>query len=79
MGLSQFTHKPVSLNILRHAAPDETATETPCPTLLGYLAHKKEPPPQDHRRALGMVLLYGPRGALFLMSEVPLYSRDSGP
>ena len=23
----------------------------------GYLAHKKLPPPQDHRRALGMVIL----------------------
>ena len=25
--------------------------------LQGYLAHKKLPPPQDHRRALGMILL----------------------
>ena len=30
-------------------------------------------PPGDHDRALGIVLLQGPRGALFLMSEVPLY------
>ena len=30
-------------------------------------------PPQDHRRALGIVLVYGPRGARCLMSEVPLY------
>ena len=29
-------------------------------------------PPWGHHRALGIVLLYGPRGALFLMSEVPL-------
>ena len=27
------------------------------PPLQGYLAHKKLPPPQDHRRALGMGLL----------------------
>ena len=31
-------------------------------------------PPQDHHRALGIVLLKGPRDALFLMSEVPLYA-----
>ena len=29
-------------------------------------------PPQDHYKALGIVLLKGPREALFLMSEVPL-------
>jgi hypothetical protein len=28
--------------------------------------------PKDHLRALGIVLLEGSRGALFLMSEVPL-------
>ena len=33
---------------------------------------RKRPPPQDQHRALGMVLLQGPRCALFLMSEVPL-------
>ena len=38
----------------------------------GYLAHKKPPPPQDFHRALGIVLLQGPKGARFLMSEVPL-------
>ena len=31
------------------------------------------PPPQHLHRSLGIVLLQGPRGALFLMSEVPLY------
>ena len=30
------------------------------------------PPPQDQHRSLGIFLLYGPRGALSLMSEVPL-------
>ena len=30
-------------------------------------------PAQDHRRALGLALLQGPRGVLFRMSEVPLY------
>ena len=39
----------------------------------GYLAHKKPPPPWDHRRALGIFLLYGPRGGRFLMGEVPRY------
>ena len=29
-------------------------------------------PPWDQYRALGIVLLQGPRGALFFMSEVPL-------
>ena len=29
------------------------------------------PPPQDYHRALGIVLLYGPKGTRFLMSEVP--------
>jgi len=33
---------------------------------------RNSPHPQGHHRALGIVLLYGPRGALFLMSEVPL-------
>ena len=36
----------------------------------GYLAHKKQPPPH---RALGTVLLYGPRRLQFLVSKVPLY------
>jgi hypothetical protein len=38
----------------------------------GYLAHKQHPPPQDHHTALGIVLLQGPTGEDFLMSEVPL-------
>ena len=42
-------------------------------TLQGYLAHKKNrTPPKDGHRSLGMVLLQGPRGWRFLMSEVPL-------
>ena len=40
----------------------------------GYLAHS--PPPWDHKRALGTVLLYGAMGGLFLVSEVPLQSRS---
>ena len=35
-----------------------------------------DPPPRTHR-ALGIVLLQGPRGGMFLMSEIPLY-RTSG-
>ena len=44
----------------------------------GYLAHKKHPqPPLDRHRALGIVLLQGPRGALFFMSEVPMQRSDA--
>ena len=33
------------------------------------------PPPQGHHSALSTVLLWGPRGAQFLMSEVSMYAR----
>ena len=37
------------------------------------MPHKKPPPPpQERHRSLGMVLLQGPAGLQFLMSEVPL-------
>ena len=39
---------------------------------------RNSPPSQGHHRALGTVLLQGPGGALFLMSEVPLYSKPDG-
>ena len=39
---------------------------------------RNSPPPEDHHRALGIFLLKGPRGALFLMSEVPLHERAEG-
>ena len=32
------------------------------------------PPPQDHHRALGIVLQQGLRGGQFLISEAPLYT-----
>ena len=32
-------------------------------------------PPQDHHMTLGIILLQGHRKGMFLMSEVPLYSR----
>ena len=35
--------------------------------------HEQHPPPSDRQVALGLVLLKGPRGGLFLMSEVLLY------
>jgi hypothetical protein len=38
---------------------------------------RNTPPTWGHRRALGIVLLQGPRGALFLMSEVPLLQVSS--
>ena len=34
-------------------------------------------PPRTHNRALCIVLLQGPRRALFLMSEIPLYCSTS--
>ena len=46
-------------------------TEPPSP-LKGYLADKKQPPPYDQHKTLGIVLLQGPRRGVFLMSEVPL-------
>ena len=39
--------------------------------LQGYLADKITPTPQEPHRALGMVLLWGPRGMRFLFGEVP--------
>jgi len=39
---------------------------------------RKRPPPRTHHRALCIVLLQGPRRALFLMSEVPLYTTSDG-
>ena len=44
----------------------------------GYLPHKKAALPtsliirQDHHRNLGIALLQGPKGGVFLMREVPL-------
>jgi len=46
------------------------------PKLQGYLAHKKQqPPPRTTIGPLGIVVLQGPRRGVFLMSEVPLYTR----
>ena len=43
--------------------------------LQDHLAHKKQRPPQNLHKALGIVLLQGPRGTLFFMSEVPLWGQ----
>jgi hypothetical protein len=45
----------------------------------GYLAHKKATHPRTHQRALGTVLLQGPKRALLLMSEVPRRLDHSSP
>ena len=37
--------------------------------LQGYPAHEKQAPPKGHHTALGIVLLWGPTGRLFVMSE----------
>ena len=42
----------------------------------GYLAHTKQPPPKDHRRTLGKVLLQGSRRGVVLISEVPLKGKE---
>ena len=42
------------------------------------LIRNSPPPQQDHHRDLGIVLLQGPREALLLMSEVPLYVGEKG-
>ena len=39
---------------------------------------KNSPHPQGVHRALGIVLLKGPRGSRFLMSEVSLYPMEWG-
>jgi len=56
------------------------ATTADCPDregvrggVQGYPAHKTPPRPEDHHRALDIVLLWGPRWVRFLMGEVPLY------
>ena len=43
-----------------------------CIRYRGTLLTRNAHPPQDHDRALGIVLLPGPRRGVFLMSEVPL-------
>ena len=37
----------------------------------------KRPSPQDHHRAIGIVLLQVPRARSFLVSEVPLYIKGA--
>ena len=50
---------------------------TPLATLSykGTLLIRNCPPPCDRHRALGILLLEDAKGALFLVSEVPLYHR----
>ena len=48
--------------------------------LQGYLAHKKYPPPQGYRRALGIFLVQGlGKRKGVVMSEVPLYPPPPSP
>ena len=47
---------------------------TPCSVMYrGTSLTSKRPTPEGNHMTLGMVVLWVPRGALFLMSEVPLY------
>ena len=43
------------------------------PVYRGTSLRRTPPPPEDHRRAIGIGLLQGPMEERFLMSEVPLY------
>ena len=45
----------------------------PCVMYRGTSPIRNRAPPSDHPRPLGIVILQGPRKALFLMSEVPLH------
>ena len=69
---------PVHVQNVSSQRPSKRASVRPRSTVQGYLAHKKQPPPQDRRRSLGIVLRLGPTEALFLMSEVPLYMHSAG-
>ena len=54
------------------------STQTPKPYTLTHTPYRGtslisiRPPPYEYHGALSMILLLGLRGALFLMSEVPL-------
>ena len=43
-------------------------------TYRGTSLIRNSPPPPDHHRALGIVLLYGPRWVRSFISDVPLYA-----
>jgi len=74
LGLStalESSGNPVPTHV-RHLGHQEAKTRLTY--IQGYLAHKKPPPPpQHHHRSLGMVLLKGPTGWRFLISEAALY------
>ena len=56
-------------NTLGRFVMDRPAAQHP---YRGTSLKRSSPPRKGHHRALGMVLPQGPRGPLFLMSEVPL-------
>ena len=60
-------------DVMTGVMPPHPHNPSPCGRALqGYLAHQKHPPPQNHHRSLGIGLLQGHTGGVFLMSEVPL-------
>ena len=67
-GHNNFTLRKPGLHHTRYTFP-----KTCHDGLQGYLAHKKHPSPRDRHRSLGIGLLTGPTGGVFLMSKVPLY------
>jgi len=66
-GHNNFTLRKPGLHHTRYTFP-----KTCHDGLQGYLAHKKHPSPRDRHRSLGIGLLTGPTGGVFLMSKVPL-------
>ena len=75
-GLDLRTCKSVFEEVAVSSLSSGKPNHTPY-TIQGYLAHKKQPPPhKGHLGALYIVLLEGPREALFLTSEVPLYAQN---
>jgi hypothetical protein len=65
----QFREGPFLFPICTNTAYGPTLL----PTVQGYLAHQKPQPPLDFHRALGIVLMCGPKGACFFMSEETLW------
>jgi len=56
-----------------HVRPSRPSHQRPGARYRDTSPIRRRPPPQDPPRTLGIGLLQGPTGGLFLMGEVPLY------
>ena len=71
MSTQSFTPNPDAQELnVRRCGQGPERPRLQCST--GMPNKKPPPPPQERHRSLGMVLLQGPAGLQFLMSEVPL-------